>query len=357
MKTELELNEKIVELTNSIRKNHPELVKFLDELPITVPYQENPSVTIKALSDYYDSLVKLVKGYEKNSKENSSEAIGSLPATEIVKMEKHNSYKNRIIEVNNVQLSYNDVGEGNILVLFLHGFPFDKAMWKEQLDFLKSTNRLIAIDIRGFGESTDEDSKLSMDLFADDLIALLDKLNIEKVVICGLSMGGFIALNAVKRFPERFEALILCDTQCIADTADVKKNRMKTIEQINSEGPEEFNEKFVKSVFHPNSLKNKKELVNYLRTVVYANSKEVLTRGLTALAERSETCSTLDKIHIPTLIICGRQDEVTPLSESEFMHKHISKSDLKVIENAGHVSNLEHPEEFNIYLKEFLEKL
>lgn len=357
MKTELELNEKIVELTNSIRKNHPELMKFLEEMPITVPYQENPSVTIKALSDYYDSLVKLVKGYEKNSKDNPSEAELNLPVPETVKMEKRNSYKNILTEVNGVQLSYNDVGEGNIPVLFLHGFPFDKSMWKGQLDFLKSTNRLIAIDIRGFGESTDEDSKLSMDLFADDLIALLDKLNIEKAVICGLSMGGFIALNAVKRFPERFEALILCDTQCIADTADVKKNRMKTIEQINSEGPEEFNEKFVKSVFHPNSMKNEKELVNYLRSVVYANSKEVLTRGLTALAERSETCSTLDKIHIPTLIICGRQDEVTPLSESEFMHKHISESVLKIIENAGHVSNLEHPEEFNTNLKEFLDKL
>ncbi|MES2587526.1 MAG: alpha/beta hydrolase [Bacteroidota bacterium] len=264
---------------------------------------------------------------------------------------------NLSISVNNFNLSYDDVGEGNIPIIFLHGYPFDKTMWKTQVDFLKPYYRLIACDVRGFGKSTDEKSHLGIDLFADDLIQFMDKLHIEKAIICGLSMGGFIALNAYKRFPNRFEALALCDTQCIADTAEVKAKRFKTIDEINTNGVTEFNEGFIKNVFHKDSLTNKKGIVEELRTIVFTNSQHIITQGLIALAERSETCSTLDKISVPTLIICGREDTVTPLLESEFMHKNIKGSILKIIEKAGHVSNLEHPDEFNKYLQAFLAPL
>ncbi len=269
-------------------------------------------------------------------------------------MESDNSYQNLLTEIKNVTISYNDVGEGNIPIIFLHGFPFDKSMWKGQLDSLKSSYRVIAFDIRGFGKSTEANTALSIDLFSEDLVSFMDKLNIEKAIVCGLSMGGYIALNAIKRFPERFAALILCDTQCIADTAEVKENRYKAIVQINLDGATEFNEKFIKSVFHPDSLNNKKELVENLRSIVFANSKGIINAGLIALAERSETCSSLDAIHIPTLIICGREDKVIPLAQAEFMQKHIKDAGLKIIENAGHVSNLEQPEQFNKCLLDFL---
>ena len=258
------------------------------------------------------------------------------------------------INVNDFNLSYDDVGEGSIPIVFLHGFPFDKTMWQEQLDYLKATNRVIACDIRGFGKSTDEESPLSMDLFANDLILFIDKLGFEKVIICGLSMGGFIALNAIKRFPSRFEALILCDTQCIADSHDVKAKRYKTIQDIKEYGVSNFNEGFIKNVFHEDSITNKPELVEQLRSVVFSNSQHIITQGLVALAERSETCSFLDKIAIPTLIICGREDAVTPLDESKFMNKNIKGSVLHVINNAGHVSNLEEPAKFNKLLRDFL---
>ena len=131
----------------------------------------------------------------------------------------------------------------------------------------------------------------------------------------------------------------------------------QAIEQIKHDGASEFNEKFTQSVFHPDSLTSKTELVENLRSVVFANSKGIISGGLTALAERSETCSILNTIRIPTLIICGREDGVTPLVQSEFMHKHIEGSILKIIDNAGHVSNLEHPDEFNKYLIDFLTTL
>jgi len=264
---------------------------------------------------------------------------------------------NLTIPLNDFHLSYDDVGEGSTPIICLHGYPFDKKMWQEQLDFLKFSNRIIACDIRGFGKSTDEESHLSIDLFSEDIIAFMDKLSIDKAIVCGLSMGGFIALNALKRFPNRFAALILCDTQCIADTVEVKEKRYKIIDDINLNGVTNFNEGFIKSVFHKDSLSDKKDLVEKLRGVVFANSQHIITMGLTALAERSDTCSTLKDIAIPTLIICGREDEVTPLGQSEFMNAAIKGSILHVIDNAGHVSNLEHPLEFNKQLLDFLTAL
>lgn len=269
-------------------------------------------------------------------------------------METKSKGYNLSISVNDFDLSYDDVGEGSIPVIFLHGFPFDKTMWELQLEFLKFTYRLISCDIRGFGKSTDEYTPLSIDLFGDDLIKFMDKLKIEKAIVCGLSMGGYIALNALKRFPGRFEALVLCDTQCIADTAEGKAKRYKVIEDIKTNGVAKFKEGFIKSVFHVDSPTNKKEIVDQLRDVVFANSQNIITQGLTALAERSETCSSLDEISIPTLIICGREDAVTPLAQSESMNAAIKGSKLQVIENAGHVSNLEQPHEFAQYLSEFL---
>lgn len=261
------------------------------------------------------------------------------------------------IPVNNFDLSYDDIGEGNIPIIFLHGYPFDKSLWQGQLDFLKSSYRLIACDIRGFGKSTDEESPLSIDLFAEDLIGLMDELDIDKAIVCGLSMGGFIALNALKRFPSRFEALVLCDTQCIADTMEVKENRYKAIDEIKANGVTDFSEGFIKKVFHKDSITNKKDLVGQLRIVVFSNSQHIISQGLVALAGRSETCSTLSEINIPTLIMCGREDEVTPLTQSELMHQNIKGSILQVIENAGHVSNLEQPQEFNKHLGSFLADL
>lgn len=259
--------------------------------------------------------------------------------------------------VSGFTLSYDDFGTGDVPVIFLHGFPFNRTMWESQVEFLKPSHRVIAIDLRGFGQSKDEETLLSISLFTDDLIQFMDSLKIDKAILCGLSMGGYIALDAQQKFPDRFEALILCDTQCIADTPEAKAKRLDAINQIKTKGAEEFNEKFIKSVFYEDSLSTKKELVEELSTVVHSNSEHILTAGLTALANRSETCSILKDIEIPTLIICGSDDAVTPLKQSEAMHEEIHGSVLVVIHRAGHVSNLEQPDVFNQHLLDFLASL
>lgn len=261
---------------------------------------------------------------------------------------------NLTICINNFQISYDDLGEDTTPIIFLHGFPFDKTMWRSQIDFLQSSNRVIAVDIRGFGASKDEDTLLSIGLFSDDLIKFMNALGIDKAILCGISMGGYVVLNAIQRFPNRFSALVLCDTQCSADSNEAKEKRFKSIDEINANGVTAFNENFVKSIFYGGSLLNKKEIVETLRTVVNSNSKHIITTGLRALADRAETCSKLNEINIPTLIMCGREDALIPLEKAEYMHATISKSILKIINHAGHVCNLEQAQEFNKHICDFI---
>src|SRR5690606_22999574 len=209
------------------------------------------------------------------------------------------------VPINYFNMSYDDLGEGDLPIIFLHGFPFDKSMWKNQLEALAPFYRVIACDIRGFGKSKDEITSFSIDLFSIDLARFMCALGIKKAVVCGLSMGGYIALNFQKKYPELVEALILCDTQCISDPNDVKEGRLLEIADIEENGPAAFNEKLIKKVFHRDSLINKRDTVEEMTKVVNANSTHIIAEGLRALAARGETCSSLSEIPVPTLIICG----------------------------------------------------
>ena len=161
-------------------------------------------------------------------------------------------------------------------------------------------------------------------------------------------------LNAVHRFPDRFEAIILSDTQCIADTEAVKEKRSQAMTQIKAEGLDKFADGFIKNVFCQSSLDNKKLLVEVIRNIILKTPQRTVVGTLAALAQRSEMCSSLNKIIVPTLIICGKEDIVTPPIQAEFMYGKILDSRLHIIENAGHLSNLEQPDEFNKLLADFI---
>lgn len=263
------------------------------------------------------------------------------------------------IKANGVTICYDDLGKGGIPVIFIHGFPFDKSSWKPQMDFLKKTNRVIAYDIRGFGKSTTDNEKPNMGLFADDLIKFMDALQINKAIVCGLSMGGYILMNAVNRYPNRFEAIILSDTQCIADSPEAKEKRRKTIEQIEAYGTTEFASTFTEAIFCKETLTNtnKVELVKNIKNIILSTPQETIVETLHALAQRHEMCSCLGKINIPALILCGKEDTVTPVIQSEFLLNKITNSTFHSISNAGHLSNLEQPDEFNEHLNNFISKL
>ena len=258
------------------------------------------------------------------------------------------------IHVNNNLICYDDQGESSIPVVFIHGFPFDKTMWEAQRDYFKMAHRVIVYDIQGFGRSTCHLEEASMDIFADDLIHLMDALNVKNAIVCGLSMGGFIALNAIKRYPERFAGLVLCDTQCIADTPGTREKRQDTIKLIEKEGLQAFTKSFIPNIFHEKTLKENRNLPKRIEAIIMSNNEKTVIKGMKALASRMETCSSLSAISVPTLIICGSDDKITPVEQSEKMLESISNATLKVIREAGHLSNMEQPDEFNHHLENFL---
>ena len=257
------------------------------------------------------------------------------------------------VKVGDITVNYNDLGEGKLPVIFIHGFPFDKSSWKLQLDYLKQYQRVIAYDIRGYGKSTLNNEKISITLLADDLINFMDALQIPKAIVCGLSMGGYILLNALNRYRERFAAIILSDTQCISDTAEAKEKRHKNIALIESGGFAEYVENMIKNLFHPDSFITRKESVDAIRKTMLFASPQLVTDTLKALANREEMCYSLENILIPTLIISGKDDKSVPPQQSVFMHQQIPRSILNLIEKAGHLPNLEKPDEFNRLVKDF----
>jgi 3-oxoadipate enol-lactonase len=249
---------------------------------------------------------------------------------------------------------YDDLGTGGTPLIFVHGFPFDKSMWQPQMDCLGKYYRVIAYDIRGFGKSTARNEKASISLFAEDLIKFMDALEINKAVVCGLSMGGYILLNAVSRFPERFDAIILCSTQCIVDTPQILENRKNTIEHINSFGLANFANSTVENVFCQNTLVTRRDFVENIRNLILSTSPLAITQTLGSLAQRGEIFSTLGKILLPSLILCGIEDMVISPLQSEFLHNNIAASQFHIISNAGHMINLEQPDSFNQYIVNFI---
>ncbi|MBK9254077.1 MAG: alpha/beta hydrolase [Saprospiraceae bacterium] len=259
------------------------------------------------------------------------------------------------VQVDDFTANFNEIGSGSKTILFLHGFPFDKSSWDKQLNFLeKKGYKTFALDIRGFGNSTSGTKTFSIDRFADDLIQFMDLKGIKKAVVCGLSMGGYILLNVVSRYPDRLNGIILCDTQCLADSQEAKQKRMDTIQKLTENGAGEFADGFIQKVFFQKALEQKKDLVIKTKSIILKTSIASLKSGLEAIAGRNNTCSVLSEITMPALIICGKEDVITPPALSKEMHKNIKNSTLCLIENAGHLSNLERPIAFNNALFKFL---
>lgn len=261
------------------------------------------------------------------------------------------------IELNGIKLNVSDSQSAGVPVIFIHPFPFNKSVWQKQLEFLKSTCRVITYDIRGFGHSTMDLTKSSIALYADDLIQLMDYLKIEEAVVCGLSMGGYILLNAVERYPNRFRAIILSNTQCQADSKEQQLARYDTIKEIEIKGLEDFSLKFMGKAFSENTFQQNKDLVENTRKIILSNSPAAITSGLSAMAQRNETCEGLNNLNIPTLVITGRDDTIIQPTQSEFLSKNITDAQIEIIEKAGHLANLEQPAKFNDLIQNFINQL
>lgn len=266
--------------------------------------------------------------------------------------------KNIELTAGGVVINYNDQGPDDAPVLiFIHGLALNKDMWFKQEEAFKSKYRVIAYDLRGHGKSAAGNDDFSIEQFADDLIHFMDMLAIDKVIVCGLSMGGYTAMRAMEKYPERFEALVLCDTQCIADTPEAKEKRLKAIQSIRETGKRAFALQNAKNIFLPESFAALKEETEAAVQMAMQMEAESICSTLLALAGRNETCTRLEEIKVHVLILVGKEDKITPPERSQVMKERIANAELCIIEHAAHVSNIENPKTFNVCLLRFLERI
>ncbi len=260
--------------------------------------------------------------------------------------------------INNCLHRYIDIGISTATpIIFIHGFPFNHKMWTfpgGQTEALSATHRIIAYDVRGHGESEVGTGHYSIEFFVDDLIGLMDHLNIQKTILCGFSMGGYIALRAVERHQDRFVGLVLCDTRSEADPNEAKVKRAQAIKSMQESGMKAFAEGYVKNVFASESFHSKPDAVKFIHSTVERTSPISIFGSLMALAARTDTTLALPFIKCPTLILVGEKDVLTPPSAAQAMHEKIPNSKFAVIPNAAHMSNMENPELFNKHLVEFV---
>ncbi len=246
-----------------------------------------------------------------------------------------------------------DTSRGTPLVL-LHAFPLDRAMWQPQLDALAGQCRILAVDLPGFGQSA-FDPNLTVDSAADGLVELLDKENLPgKVVLGGLSMGGYVAMAFARRHPDRLAGLILADTRSDADDDAGKKNRDRLISMTQEFGPSKVYEVMLPKVVCEDTLKNQPKIVESIRVLAARQSAAGVIAGLTMLRNRPDATPELSRITVPTLIIVGEHDAITPPPLAEQMASTIAGSRVVVIPGAGHLSNMEQPTAFNAAVGAFL---
>ncbi|MBM4160217.1 MAG: alpha/beta fold hydrolase [Ignavibacteria bacterium] len=262
------------------------------------------------------------------------------------------------IWLNNHIMNYTERGlPQGLPVIFIHGFPFNHSMWDPQMKALPNHFRAIAYDVRGHGESDVVDGQFTIEFFVDDLIALLDHLVIERAVLVGLSMGGYIALRAVERHPERVRAMVLCDTRSEADSNEGKTKRSATIKAVKANGVAAFAEDFVKLVFAPQTFETDPQTIQMIKIAIRGNSPLGICGTALAIACRTDTTAALPSISVPTLILVGEHDNLTPPAAAQAMHDKIAGSELHILSHAAHMSNLENTTDFNKHLIEFLNRL
>ncbi|MBP9674841.1 MAG: alpha/beta hydrolase [Bacteriovoracaceae bacterium] len=239
-------------------------------------------------------------------------------------------------------------------LIFLHGFPLNATCWKPQVDYFKNKYKVFTPDLRGHGKALAGSGPWMLQHFVNDLKIYMDEHKILKAVLCGLSMGGYIALQFMKDYPERVSALVLCDTRADADSNEVKDNRYKTILKMEKEGMTVFAEDFSMLLLGAWTLKNKPQIQKDVKKIILDNKTENMSMTLGALASRSDSVSTLKNIKCPTLVLVGAEDKITSVDMNELMAKKIASVTFRVIAQAGHLSNVEQPQVFNEHLEQFL---
>ena len=257
--------------------------------------------------------------------------------------------------VNGATLNYEERGTGTPLVL-LHGFPLDSRIWREQIAGLSDRFRVIAPDLRGFGQSKSNDS-FSMESLADDVHALLADLQALPCILGGLSMGGYVALAYAKKYPNDLRGVALIDTKAEGDTAEGKAGREKMIELARTQGTEAVAEQMMPKMLAPDADKTRPQVKRELDQIMNAQTPLTIEHALAAMRDRPDLVASLASIAVPTLVIVGEHDAITPPAGAEKMSKAIPKNTYVVIRGAGHMSPMEQPQQVTDAVRRFAASL
>lgn len=253
-------------------------------------------------------------------------------------------------------LSYDVHGDGPALLL-VHGFPLNMGMWDAQVSVFAAAHQVVRFDVRGFGASPPTDGILTMERIADDAAALLDHLGIGRAVFCGLSMGGYAAFAFVRRHAERLRGLVLTNTRAVADDTDARRRRAELAEEVRRRGTEAAVEAFLPKLLGGTTRRERPELGEHLRAMMLTAPRQGVVDALAGLAARADSLPLLREIGVPTLVISGDEDVISPPDEARAMHAAIPGSRVVIVPRAGHMSNREHPEAWNAAVSGFLAEL
>jgi pimeloyl-ACP methyl ester carboxylesterase len=239
--------------------------------------------------------------------------------------------------------------------VLLHAFPLNARMWEGQFAMAERGWHVLAPQFRGFDGGTDEPPAASVDDYAGDVVDLLDALHIENAVIGGLSMGGYVAFALLRNAPRYVQGLILADTKSRADTPEGIAGRQRMLQLVTSHGALAVADEMLPKLLGETTRRQRPDVEAKVRDLVLAGSTEAIAGGVRALMTRPDSTALLSAIHVPTLVIVGSEDTVTPPADAEALHAGVAGSALVVIPEAGHLSSLEQPAAFNAALARFLD--
>lgn len=259
-------------------------------------------------------------------------------------------------KINGINIDYRDQGTG-VPVIFIHAFPLNQSMWDEQVAALSSICRAVTLDLRGFGLSDVPDGPYSMDQMAADVHGLMTELGIDKAVLAGLSMGGYISFAFYRNYPDKVQAIVLADTRASADTEEGRDKRLKSAERAEGEGARAIADDMVPLALAPSTVENNPDVVQRMRRMAEANSPKGIAAAQRGMAARRDSKDLLAHVDFPVQIIVGSEDKLTSVAEAEKMRDRVRHARFHIIEGAGHLSNLERADEFNRVLIDFIQSL
>jgi 3-oxoadipate enol-lactonase len=240
-------------------------------------------------------------------------------------------------------------------VLLIHAFPLNARMFEPQLALADLGWRVVAPHLRRFEGAADDPPARSVDDYAADAGDLLDALHVERAIVGGVSLGGYVAFAMFRRVPHRFQALLLADTKAEADTPDAVDGRRRMLQLVREKGAGAVADEMIPKLLGETTRASRPEVVDRVRAMVLSNSTDAIADAIGALMTRPDSTPLLPSIQCPTLIVVGEEDTVTPKPLAERMHRAIAASELVTIGQAGHVANMEQAAAFTAALARFLE--